>query len=147
MAGDPQAWSLGSGDWPAESVRTIRLDLPGGRAAAAAARHGIVDRLADLLTEEEGQDLQLVLSELVTNSFRHGGMSDGEMITVHAAVARDRLRVEVWDAGPGFEQTPPRPRSLAEGGGGLGLVLLDRLASAWGVTVEDQVCVWAEFER
>ena len=132
-----------------DAVASVALELEGGTKAIALARHGVVDALGAVLAEEERTDLELLVSELVTNAVRHGGMaSPDDVITVHAEVLRDRLRLEVRDAGPGFERATPRPRDLDRGGGGLGLVLLDRLAERWGVDGADgEVCVWAEFAR
>jgi hypothetical protein len=58
-------------------------------------------------------------------------------------MSRDCLRIEVCDQGPGFTR-PDAPRTRADGGGN-GLMLLDRLSSAWGVSGDDGTCVW--FER
>ena len=92
--------------------------------------------------------MALMVSELVTNAVRHAGMvKQSDVIKVHAAVASDRIRVEVCDRGPGFSPGAPKVRSFEAGGGGLGLVLLDRLSAAWGVSTDEDVCVWAEFER
>jgi hypothetical protein len=62
---------------------------------------------------------------------------------VHVAIAPHVLRVEVCDAGPGFEP-PAVPRPRPEGGGN-GLVLLARMSSSWGVACDAGTCVW--FER
>jgi anti-sigma regulatory factor (Ser/Thr protein kinase) len=135
-------------------VSSVKFEVPVGPPAASAARRRVMETLGELLGEIERSNLELMISELVTNCVRHAGMQeDTGRITVHAAVAPDKLRVEVCDTGHGFDAGPPRLRSFEapDGGlrpdGGLGLVLLDRLAAAWGVATEDEVCVWAEFDR
>ncbi len=148
------AWALSRGEWLPTAVRSVKFEVPVGPPAAGVARHKVIEALGDQLGEIERSNLELMISELVTNCVRHAGMQeDSDHITVHAAVAPDRLRIEVCDTGHGFEPGPPRLRSFEgpDGGlrpeGGIGLVLLDRLARAWGVAAEDQVCVWAEFDR
>jgi serine/threonine-protein kinase RsbW len=149
---DMTAWALSRGEWLPSVVSSVRFEVSVGPDAASLARHHVVEALGGLLSDIEQSNLELLISELVTNCVRHAGMTEGtDQIRVHAAVAPDRLRIEVCDTGRGFEPGTPRLRSLdgpgLRGDGGLGLVLLDRLASSWGVAVEDEVCVWAEFER
>ena len=77
--------------------------------------------------------LQLIVSELVTNSIVHTRSGwDGGTVTVALALASDgqRVRVEVTDDG-GPELPRVRPVDVgAESGRGLQLV--DALAGAWG---------------
>ena len=55
----------------------------------------------------------------------------------------DALFLYVCDPGPGLDPAIiPEPREE----GGWGLVLVDRLATRWGVTTNDHTCVWAEFD-
>jgi anti-sigma regulatory factor (Ser/Thr protein kinase) len=151
---DSSAWALSRGEWLPSVVSSVKLEVPVGPPAASVARHHVLDALGELLDETERSNLELMISELVTNCVRHAGMNaDTDLIKVHAAVAPHRLRLEVRDTGRGFAPGPPRLRSLEaansgmRGDGGLGLVLLDRLATCWGVAAEDEVCVWAEFDR
>src|SRR5947209_18071197 len=120
----------------------------GGTPAPRAAPHRVIVAIGDLLAPEERTNLALLVSELVTNAVRHAGMvKENDVIKVHVAVAPERTRIEVCDSGPGFDPGTPRVRSFEAGGGGLGLVLLDRMSTTWGVSADDDVCVWAEFER
>lgn len=85
-------------------------------------------------------DAALVLSELVTNALRAGGMS----FTVHLEVWPGRLRVTVSDSAPG------RPHLRQPGvheTTGRGLQVVATLADDWGVTARDHgggKQVWAE---
>lgn len=83
---------------------------------------------------------RLLVSELVTNSVRHG---DGDRVSlVLDASAGSRLRCEVRDGGTGFK---PLPRRRAETEpGGWGLVLVDRLVDSWGVRGDPTTKVWFE---
>jgi anti-sigma regulatory factor (Ser/Thr protein kinase) len=124
-------------------MNPLRVRLPGGPRAASAARAALRDaEVADGLPERVRGDLELLVSELVTNSVRHAGAAD-----VMLGVDRDEERVAVCccDGGPGFAGRPGEP-SL-EGGGGFGLVLVDRLAARWGVergAEARRCCVWFE---
>jgi anti-sigma regulatory factor (Ser/Thr protein kinase) len=142
------ARALSRGDWPPPILRSVGFEIPGGTPAPSLARHRVLEELGEVLADEERSNLALLISELVTNSVRHAGMVKAtDVIKVHAAVAPDRTRIEVCDSGSGFTPGEPQVRSFDSGGGGLGLVLLDRLSVTWGVAVEEDVCVWAEFER
>jgi len=75
------------------------------------------------------EDVELVVSELVTNAMRHGR---GE-ITMHLEVAQDRVVVGVQDQGAG-RPAPRQPDTTDSNGRGLALVAL--LATEWGVRPE-----------
>lgn len=85
----------------------------------------------------------LLVSELVTNSVRHGGLGSGDTIDVRVRGTRSSLRVEVTDPGPGFE---PAALPAPNGRGGWGLWLLQRIATRWGVSHEAGTRVWFELE-
>jgi anti-sigma regulatory factor (Ser/Thr protein kinase) len=123
--------------------------LPGGPAAPRAARSLIRERLGPHLSAEEAFELELLITELVTNAVRHGGMRDGHEVHLVMGVSDDTVRVEVRDRGPGFARRPaPEARDHdLEDAGGFGLVLLDRFAREWGVDVEDGARVWADIPR
>jgi anti-sigma regulatory factor (Ser/Thr protein kinase) len=143
-----QARALSRGQWLPAVVRSVGFELAGGSTAPSQARRRVLEALSEALKPEERGNMALLVSELVTNAVRHAGMvKESDVIKVHAAVAPDRTRIEVCDSGPGFSPGAPRVRNFEDGGGGLGLVLLDRLSSAWGVAADDDVCVWGEFER
>jgi anti-sigma regulatory factor (Ser/Thr protein kinase) len=110
-------------------------------AAVGRARQQI-DRLNDRLSADVLQDARLMVSELVTNSLRHGAVGSGQQIELSIAIVAGILRVEVCDPGPGFT---PEPRSAASPDGmGWGLVLVDRLADSWGVRHDGVNRVWFE---
>jgi anti-sigma regulatory factor (Ser/Thr protein kinase) len=91
--------------------------------------------LNDIKEELGGRfdDVALVVSELVTNSVRHGS---GD-VTVSIRRQPEKIRVEVHDDGPGFGADSPR-------GEGLGLNIIERLVDDWGIRVDDGCSVWAE---
>lgn len=73
----------------------------------------------------------LLLTELVTNAVLHSGAREGDAIEIDMREGQETIYVVVTDPGNGFE----RPRRLEPDHsttGGLGLVLVDRMARAWG---------------
>lgn len=86
--------------------------------------------------------LLLLVSELVNNSVVHGPPGT---VLIQAVDSGDCLRVEVTDDGAGFA-TRPRPPRL-EDESGRGLLIVDRLASRWGVNGHDSTQVWFELDH
>jgi anti-sigma regulatory factor (Ser/Thr protein kinase) len=87
-----------------------------------------VDGLADQLPARALADLRTVVTELVTNCVRHGA---GAPIDVAIEVGSDgAVRGCVGDGGRGHVAIGP---ARAQGEGGLGLRIVDALASRWGV--------------
>src|ERR671933_2024153 len=85
------------------------------------ARHAL-DRLVGLLPEKL-EDVRLVVSELVTNSVLHAGLSPDDRISLMVRVSAGSVRGGGCDPGPGFEApSEPFPRPDLRGGGGLPLV-------------------------
>jgi anti-sigma regulatory factor (Ser/Thr protein kinase) len=131
------------GSWHADVVLTRKLELAGGADAPGIARVEIGKLLADLVSAVDLLDVTVLVSEVVTNAVRHGRAHASDTVVVHLAMAADLLRIEVCDDGPGFSP-PANPRRRADGGGN-GLMMLQRMSSAWGVATDDGTCVW--FER
>ena len=107
-------------------------DAPGlARAALTATAVGIPTDTFDAAA--------LLISELVTNSFKHSG---SEVIEVKIALEVDRLRIEVADHGT--QAIRPRP---PDSGGGFGLALVGALATSWGVERQPTgKRIWVEFD-
>src|SRR4051794_14886152 len=124
------------------------LALAGGPEAVSLARAAVRSRLDSdgALPPERLGDVLLLTSELVTNAIRHGGAAGpDDRIRLRVLRQGSRARIEVRDDGPGFARPPRDTRPSAEGGMGLGLV--DRLASAWGTDRTGRsTLVWFEVE-
>jgi anti-sigma regulatory factor (Ser/Thr protein kinase) len=126
------------------SSDALALVLPGGPEAAFEARSAV-----RLLRRPIGPELlsliELLVSELVTNSVKHGGAGPDDPVRLELGVSDQAVRVEVSDLGPGF--TPnPQPTPAPDGIGGWGLIMIDRSASRWGIRHGGR-CVWFELER
>jgi two-component sensor histidine kinase len=98
-------------------------------------------RVRALLGDREDvvvQDAVLVADELISNAHRHG--VGPRACRVAVLYQGRRLRIEVDDAAPAL----PRIRT-PDRFGGRGLVLVGRLATAWGVQMHaHHKTVWAE---
>ena len=96
----------------------------------------------DWLSEQELADAKLVTSELVSNAVVHGV---GHIrLTTH--LDESRLLIEVLDDGTGFERSAPEAAIPVDRPGGRGLVVVDQIASRWGIH-KGSARAWAELER
>src|SRR4051812_15010227 len=128
---------------PLEFVRAAQFDLGGGPEAIGRARAALTEFVGDATGPERLYDLQLMVSEVVTNAVRHGGARQGEHVDFRVALTSDQVRLEVRDPGPGFHDvTPALPAT--DRGGGYGLYLVDLFADDWGVSGAEGTCVWFE---
>lgn len=93
---------------------------------------------------QEFDDLRLLVTELVTNSLRHGGLGAGDAIDLVVQIEPETLRVEVHDSGPGFDV--PVATESADLSAGWGLYLLGRIADRWGIEGGPSTCVWFEMD-
>jgi anti-sigma regulatory factor (Ser/Thr protein kinase) len=118
----------------------------GGVTAARVARQTVREEFKDALPRRRLADVELLVSELATNSVRHAGATEADELSMEADVQPDRVRVRLFDPGSGFEEHVPGPPSTG-GGGGYGLVLLDRLSDRWGVQRDGAFSVWFEVQR
>ena len=117
------------------------ISLPANASSATTARIEVTRRLSARLTSGALEDVRLLLTELITNSLRHGGVTDDDEIGVKAELSDGTVRIEVHDPG---RDGPPEVRTPGARGGGYGLFLVDRLTSQWGVDRRDGTTVWAE---
>ena len=114
--------------------------------AARVARQAVREEFRDALPRRRLADVELLVSELATNSVRHAGATEADELSMEAAVEADRVRVRLFDPGGGFEEHTPQPPASG-GAGGYGLVLLDRLSDRWGVQRDGPFSVWFEVQR
>jgi anti-sigma regulatory factor (Ser/Thr protein kinase)/DNA-binding XRE family transcriptional regulator len=122
----------------------LRKSLPVNSMAPRAARKAL-RLVAEGVPDDELATAELLLSELVTNSVRHGPSGPSAKVGVVIEVERNLLRAEVSDGSPGG--ATPRPPDPEGDGGGYGLLLLESLASQWGSRREGALNVtWFELE-
>jgi anti-sigma regulatory factor (Ser/Thr protein kinase) len=91
--------------------------------------------------------VQLLVSELVTNSIRHSRWDRGRRFELRVRPPDHCVRIEVCDAGGEWtQQATSRSLTAEETPGGWGLLLVDRLADRWGIVREEGTCVWFEVD-
>jgi two-component sensor histidine kinase len=116
----------------------VLLALPPDPRAARQARRALEEaRIPDDLEHTVG----LLVTELIANSLRHAGLEEDQKILLAARFVSELVRVEVHDPGPGFDPDT----SLS--GRGYGLRMVDKLATRWGVEIDDGTRVWFEIDR
>ncbi len=135
-----------SGNGAGSEVRSesITADLEPNPRCPTEARAAL-SPLGDALDAQVYMDLSLLVSELVTNSVRHAGLSSRDLIRLRVGLSDRVIRVEVSDPGEGFgaKITGPTPGEP----GGWGLFLTERLADRWGVDREGGwTTVWLELD-
>lgn len=135
---DAQSSKAATGSWEAAELRKV---LPADEFAPGHARD-VVSVVGVGLPTAQLEDARLLISELVTNSVRHGPTMAGSTVAVFVGVGRDRLRVEVSDRAT----KSARPKGPGEQGG-YGLALVAELASRWGAGRENELNVtWFELD-
>ena len=118
-------------DWGNSTDRAVPpellLRLSAEPSAAAQARDALA-AFAETMPAESLADLRLVVTELVTNSVKYG---PGGPIVVSVKRGSDGVvSGEVLDGGRAGVRMRRSPNPA---GGGLGLQIVDAVASAWGV--------------
>lgn len=121
-------------------MRTSETRIPVDAGAAAAARRFVSE--TGFVSPDRIQDIVLLVSELATNAVKHG-TGGAETITVTISRTSDAIRVTVAGAGPGFDKPAKEPIRLDRG---VGLRLVDRLSTRWGIESDGRTAVWFEFD-
>ncbi|MFF9628529.1 ATP-binding protein [Streptomyces fradiae] len=125
------------------------MAVPHGPAGVGEARQRMREQLRRSgVGESVVDDAVLILSELLSNSCRHGRPLDAAEVGEGAVRAawridgRGALTVEVTDGGGPTRPVPSKPSVTARGG--RGLTIIDALAQEWGVRdgSSGEVTVW-----
>lgn len=110
----------------------------------------VVDAVDAPMTDEQRDDLRLLVSEVATNAIRHGDAGRAATgapgtIRVRLGLEHSCLRVEVHDRGPGFVARPRQADSRLDSGWGVHFVRT--LADRWGSGHDETGAwiVWFEF--
>ena len=103
----------------------------------------LVRCLENVLDRPALDNVELLVTELVTNAIRHAGVGGAGWVAVELRVSPDLVRVEVVDPGRGFDPHT-LPGAGEERGSGWGLFLVDQLSDRWGVHHDEFTRVWFE---
>jgi anti-sigma regulatory factor (Ser/Thr protein kinase) len=125
-------------------ARVSQREFVGDPTSPAAARSFAKAALSDLLDRSVPpvlcDDLELIVSELVTNAVRAGSPT----VHVSLGVEDDRIAIRVTDEAQGW---PEQRTATIHDVGGRGLPLVSALSETWGVrVVETGKVVWAEIK-
>lgn len=132
-------------DAAAGSTGALEISVPADPTGPADARRAL-DHLRDAVDPDTFGTVELLVSELVTNSVRHGEPRLGGCVQLKVEVRPDMVRVEVTDPGSGFE--PPTHPGPGTSAGGFGLYMVDQAAERWGVDrLVDGTRVWFDLTR
>ncbi|MFI9720888.1 ATP-binding protein [Streptomyces sp. NPDC052396] len=130
------------------------MAVPHGPAGVGEARHRMREELRNSgVPDPVIDDAVLILSELLSNAYRHGrplsrengtraGQGSGGVLAAWRVDDRGRLTVEVTDGGGPTRPFPATPSVTARGGRGLNII--SALSQSWGVRdCAGEVTVWA----
>ncbi|MGC4984401.1 ATP-binding protein [Streptomyces sp. DT193] len=133
---------------PAAAPKDIEWRLPRHARSVGRARTLLREQATSWkVPEEVAETAVLLLSELMTNAYRHARVSPGREIRARCALDDNRLRVWVTDA----SDTLPAPRDTSpDDESGRGLALVAALADNWGATPREGgvgKTVWFQLTR
>ena len=85
------------------------------------------------------------MTEVVTNSVTHAGLTGAQPIDLNIQVSPGCLRIEVTDEGTrGFDPVAALPAPGQDSGRGFWVI--DKLTDRWGVNFTSSTRVWCEFD-
>jgi hypothetical protein len=100
-----------------------------------------------MVGQETADNARAIATELIANAVRHGGLRDGDHVVLLGAIddVRDRVRIAI-------EQPTPLGRALVDladthEGFGIGLRIVDGMATEWGLDEGPPGVVWFEVDR
>lgn len=122
------------------ATERVELTITGGLSAPARARTALKAFNGSL--DEFRDDVELLITELVTNAVVHAGANSDTPIGVRVEAAPHAIRAEILHPGPPFEARP-RPDEQK-----FGLHLVDQLTDRWGSEpVAELNRTWFELDR
>jgi serine/threonine-protein kinase RsbW len=134
-----RSWEIAVREAEAGVTKRSAIELPGTLGSVPAAR-----RYVRTVLGPEYDDVELAVSELVTNAVRHSDSARDGKVTLELAVGPGRVRVDVTDAGSATDH--PQLTELPAGSEhGNGLKIVRAISNKWGVKVTPGgTTVWCE---
>jgi two-component sensor histidine kinase len=130
---------MDSSDEPPPEPVVLALDLHEHLPPLAALRRRICEVFVSL-DQDSLEDLQLTVTELVSNAYDHG--RHPRQLRLQREEASRRVRVEVEDAS---RDAPVLGQSRFDNTRGRGLIIVNNVSENWGVTwYPNGKTVWAE---
>ena len=121
------------------------IRLPHTRAASDLARQAISRELEGILTRPRLDDALLIVSELASNAVRHAPATVEDEIELRVVIDPNRVLLVIVDGGNDF--TPDWPTDDDVRSSRMGLLLVDSVSDAWGISDDGTNAVWAEVSR
>jgi anti-sigma regulatory factor (Ser/Thr protein kinase) len=126
------------------AIDSVRRSLAPDRDALAAARRAL-DGFRGQLEEDVIERSAMVVTEVVTNSVTHAGLTAAQPIDPNIQALDGCLRIEVTDEGAAaFDPVVRLPYPGQDSGRGFWMV--DQLTDRWGVDFSRSTRVWCEFD-
>ena len=120
----------------------LAFELSGGVNAPVEARRALLAGNGSI-PEAAREDILLLMTELVTNAVRHGGVGPDRSLSTEIRWWPGRVRVDVTDPNPTHREFGARSEEDSEGG--WGLFLVDQIAHRWGIKrTQFSTKVWFE---
>lgn len=130
---------MAASDEPPSAPTTLSLELHEHTPSLSAMRRWISGAFSHL-SQDLLEDVQLAVTELVSNAYDHG--RHPRQLRLRRIEASGRLRIEVDDASPDL---PTLGRSRLNDTRGRGLIIVNKLAEQWGVVSHPiGKTVWAD---
>jgi anti-sigma regulatory factor (Ser/Thr protein kinase) len=137
---------MSDGKDEAVEIFSMDVNLSGGPGAAARARRLVVNELTGRLPDHVIADVSLLVTELIANGVRHGGADTDSHLHLMLEGQRQGLHVAVSNPDGGRGGRPARRAADLTGGGGIGLNLVEALATRWGIESLPRTTVWFELD-
>ncbi|MBL3665473.1 ATP-binding protein [Streptomyces sp. M2CJ-2] len=130
---------------PVTAPRDVEWRLPRHARSVGRARALFREQAASWgLPQDMTDTAELLLSELMTNAYRHAKVPAGREIRARCELTDDRIRITVTDA----DDTLPTPATACpDDESGRGLALVETLADDWGAELRESgvgKTVWFE---
>lgn len=126
------------------AIDSVRRSLAPDMDAPAAARR-MLDGFRGQLDDDVIDRGALVVTEVVTNSLTHAGVTAAQPIDLSIQESPGCLRIEVTDEGTaGFDPVVTLP--YVGQSSGRGFWMIDQLTDRWGIDFMRTTRVWCEFD-
>jgi anti-sigma regulatory factor (Ser/Thr protein kinase) len=131
-------------------VTEIRREFSPSPVAPALAREALDGWLSSMVGEDAANAVRAVATELVGNAVRHGGLTEGEKIVLSGAIddVHDIVHIEIEQPTPLIGSMVAGPASFPNAKeSGMGLRIVEGLATKWGLDPGPPGVVWFEVDR
>jgi anti-sigma regulatory factor (Ser/Thr protein kinase) len=128
-----------------DDLINIRREFSPSPVAPALARQALDGWLSAMVGEDTADQVRAVATELVANAVRYGGLGDPDKIVLQGTIddVHDVVRIEIEQPTPLTGAIVRRdPKAF-----GMGLRIVDGIATQWGLDEGPPGVVWFEVDR